>query len=76
MVITDVFGTSPRRRNGDVPIGYLGHALLRRQQCDMTVENQIVERRRRPFLRQRHSKHVSAAINQHPTTKKIKTHPQ
>jgi hypothetical protein len=38
-VITDVIGMSPWRRwNGNTPVGYLGWAALRREQCDMTAE--------------------------------------
>jgi hypothetical protein len=36
-VITDVTGTSLRRRNGDVPIGYSEYTLLRKENSDMAV---------------------------------------
>jgi hypothetical protein len=36
-----ITGTSPpqRRRNADMPVGYLGRAAVRREQCDMTAES-------------------------------------
>jgi hypothetical protein len=37
--IIDITGKSPQRiRNGDKPVGRLGRAALRREQCDITTE--------------------------------------
>jgi hypothetical protein len=39
---TDVIGMSPeKRRNGNMSVGYLGRAALRREQCDMMAEARI-----------------------------------
>jgi hypothetical protein len=45
-----------KRRNGDTPIGYLGRAALRREQCDVMPESQ-----NRPFARKRFGKHCLKA---------------
>jgi hypothetical protein len=39
-LITDITGTSPWRRNGNLPVGYLEQAALRREQCDGMAESQ------------------------------------
>jgi hypothetical protein len=36
--ITDVTGTSDRRRNGDTHVGYSGRATVRREQCDILAD--------------------------------------
>jgi hypothetical protein len=43
--ITDVTGTSSRRRNFDTPVGYPGREALRRKKCDMATESRNIGRR-------------------------------
>jgi hypothetical protein len=48
--ITDITGLSPqKRRNGDMPVGYLGEAAIRREKCDMMAKSRN-SGMRRPFL--------------------------
>jgi hypothetical protein len=40
-MITDVTGISPQRE--DMPVGYLGQAAFRREQCDIMAESRKSE---------------------------------
>jgi hypothetical protein len=40
-----------RRRNGDMPVGYLGCVTLRRQQCDMKAKRAITVEPETAFAR-------------------------
>jgi hypothetical protein len=66
--IADAIGTSPwRRRNDDMPVGYLGQAALRREQW---LKAGILKLEEAPIATQRRGKH-SAATNQHATTEEL-----
>jgi hypothetical protein len=62
--ISDVTGKPPRRRrNGGIPVGFLGQAVLRKEQRDMTPEAELMEPEKMAFAIKRLGKHVSAATN-------------
>jgi hypothetical protein len=68
-VITDITGTLPwRRRDGGMPVGYLGRAALRIEHCDMTPESWYSGAGRDG---QRLCKHVPAATNTHATIEEL-----
>jgi hypothetical protein len=38
--IIDITDMPPQRRNGSMPVGYLGQAAFNREQCGMTPDSQ------------------------------------